>query len=207
MEKTIIIYVHGKGGSAREAEHYRELFPGHAVAGLDYRSATPWEAREEFSEKIEQLSKGYEKKILVANSIGAYFSMNALENTAMAEKVKQAYFISPIVDMEKLIKDMMLWANVTETELQEKQTIETSFGETLSWEYLSYVRENPFVWNVPTAILYGGQDNLTSKETITEFAKTHNADLTIMEAGEHWFHTAEQMEFLDSWIKNSNCRD
>ncbi len=25
--------------------------------------------------------------------------------------------------------------------------------------------------------------------------------LTIMKNGEHWFHTEEQMKFLDSWIK------
>lgn len=25
--------------------------------------------------------------------------------------------------------------------------------------------------------------------------------LTIMKNGEHWFHTEEQMQFLDAWIK------
>lgn len=38
--------------------------------------------------------------------------------------------------MEKLITDMMLWADVTEQELFDKQEIETSFGETLSWKLL-----------------------------------------------------------------------
>jgi pimeloyl-ACP methyl ester carboxylesterase len=102
--------------------------------------------------------------------------------------------------MEKLITDMMLWANVSQQELQEKQTIETEFGETLSWEYLSYVRNNPIHWEVPTDILYGSKDNLTSLETITAFAKKHNAKLTVMEDGEHWFHTKEQMDFLNKWI-------
>jgi len=45
--------------------------------------------------------------------------------------------------MEKLITDMMQWANVSEKELKEKGLIETAFGETLSWEYLSWVRKNP----------------------------------------------------------------
>jgi hypothetical protein len=40
-----------------------------------------------------------------------------------------------------------------------------------------------------------------SIDTITNFAKKHNASLTIMENGEHWFHTEEQMAFLDNWIK------
>jgi len=34
---------------------------------------------------------------------------------------------------------MMIWANVTEQDLYKEKEIETSFGETLSWEYLCYV--------------------------------------------------------------------
>ena len=46
--KTVVIYIHGKGGSAEEAEHYRPLFPDCDVIGFDYKSRTPWEAKEEF---------------------------------------------------------------------------------------------------------------------------------------------------------------
>ncbi|MBB5226648.1 alpha/beta hydrolase [Treponema ruminis] len=80
--------------------------------------------------------------------------------------------------------------------------IPTSFGEDLSWDYLCYVREHPLSWNVPTKILYGSNDNLTSFESMSNFAKKHNARLTVMENGEHWFHTEEQMKFLDEWTLN-----
>ena len=43
--KQIVVYVHGKGGSAEEAEHYSALFPDSEVLGFDYRAQTPWEAR------------------------------------------------------------------------------------------------------------------------------------------------------------------
>ena len=56
---------------------------------------------------------------------------------------------------------------------------------------------------IPTCILYGGNDHLTSQETISEFADRIGATLTVMEAGEHWFHTEEQMKVLDHWISNS----
>lgn len=194
--KNRVLYVHGKGGTAAEADHYKPLFPGHDVVGLDYRAETPWEARSEFPTLFQTLSVGYDRVILIANSIGTYFSMCALP----PEKIQRAYFISPIVDMEKLIRNMMLWANVSEEELREKKTIQTAFGETLSWEYLSYVRNQPFHWAVPTEILYGAQDNLTTLETINDFAKSHGAGLTVMETGEHWFHTPEQMSFLDAWL-------
>lgn len=115
----------------------------------------------------------------------------------------KAFLISPIVNMEKLICDMMLWANVNESELAEKKEIKTDFGETLSWDYLCYVRENQIEWNVPTYMLYGEKDNLTSFETISKFANQMNASLTVTRNGEHWFHTDEQMEFLDNWIRQS----
>ena len=104
--------------------------------------------------------------------------------------------------MEKLIIDMILSENITEEELYKKKEIKTSFGETLSWDYLTFARKNPIEWNIPTYILYGEKDKLTSYETILNFTNKSKANLTIMRDGEHWFHTDEQMEFLNNWIKN-----
>ena len=166
------------------------------MIGFDYKSQNPWEAKDEFSSFFDSRSKGYDSVILIANSIGAYFSMSALAK----KKISEALFISPVVNMEKLITDMMMWSGVTEEELQIKKEIPTEFEETLSWEYLCYVRQHPIEWGIPTHILYGGKDNLTSRETISEFADKIGANLTIMEDGEHWFHTDEQMNFLDKWV-------
>lgn len=195
--KSLVIYIHGKGGNVAEAEHYKPLFPDFDVIGFDYKAETPWDAKNEFAAFLDSAVPGYDQVYLIANSIGAYFSMISLSSS----RITKAYFISPMVDMEKLICDMMMWAGVSEDELCEKKTIATGFGETLSWEYLSYVRNHPIQWNVPTKILYGSKDNLVSLETITKFANKINAPLTVMEGGEHWFHTDEQMEFLDKWIQ------
>ena len=124
-------------------------------------------------------------------------------NTLNDKRIEKAYFISPIVNMEKLIMDMMALSNVTEDELKSNKEIQTDFGETLSWEYLCYVRKHPIKWTAPTHILYGEKDSLTSYETISEFANRVRATLTVMKNGEHWFHTEEQMKFLDNWIINS----
>ena len=200
--KSLVIYIHGKGGNADEANHYKLLFPDFDVIGFDYKSETPWVAKQEFSAYFDSIVANYDEVVLIANSIGAFFSMNALGE----KRIKQALFISPMVNLEKLICNMMMWANVSEDELRKKGEIATNFGETLSWEYLCYVRENPIQWNNPTQILYGSKDNLTSIETMSEFAKKMGAPLTVMDGGEHWFHTDEQMEFLDRWIKQCQNR-
>ena len=197
--KQLVIYVHGKGGTADEVKHYKPLFAESDVIGFDYKSQNPWEAKSEFSQFFDWHSKGYDSVILIANSIGAFLSMHALAE----KKISQAMFISPIVNMEKLICDMMMWSNVTEDELQGKKEIPTAFGETLSWEYLCYVRKHPIKWSIPTCILYGGKDNLTSIDTISEFTNQIGATLTVMGDGEHWFHTDAQMKVLDNWIANS----
>ena len=191
MNKAVL-YVHGKGGDANEAEFYKPIFPACDVIGFDYKANTPWDCKSEFKLKANELKSRHDSIILIANSIGAFFSMNAFDEKDM----EKAYFISPIVDMEKLISDMMAWASVTEEQLKAEKVIQTEIGEALSYEYLCYVREHPIKWNVPTKILYGENDALTSYETMSEFASAHNADLTVMPGGEHWFHTDEQMKFL-----------
>lgn len=201
--KKAVLYIHGKGGSASECEHYKPLFPNEDVSGLDYQTFTPKEAGEEIHSAVMKLKEEYGQISMIANSIGAFFSMNAGIDTM----IEKAYFIFPIVDMEKIITDMMVCDGVTEEELEKRRVIHTSFGEDLSWDYLCYVREHPIRWTVPTEILYGSNDNLTSTETITAFAKEHHAVLTIMENGEHWFHTKQQMDFLDDWIRSCEVND
>ena len=111
--EEIVVYVHGKGGSAQEAEHYKALFPNCEVIGFDYHAQSPWEATEEFSGFFTAVRKRCGKLTLVANSIGAFFSFASLNE----KLVDASYFISPVVDMEQLICNMMRWAGVSEAEL------------------------------------------------------------------------------------------
>lgn len=196
QNRKAVLYVHGKGGSAAEAEFYEGIFPECAVLGFDYKAETPWESMGEFQSEAKRLLSEYDSVILVANSIGAYFSLLALADMP----IEKVYFISPIVNMEKLILDMMQWSSVTEDELQEKGVIATEFDEALSWEYLAWVRSHPVSWHIPTEILYGSEDKLQSVDTIKAFADDIGAGLNIMEQGEHWFHTEEQLQFLQEWL-------
>ena len=133
---------------------------------------------------------------LFACSMGAYFSLLAYPDAPLAG----ALFLSPVVDMEALIRKMMGWAGVSEERLAREGRIPTTFGQTLSWEYLRYVRTHPARrWRTPTAILYGARDHLTDRETVEAFAARNGCRLTVEEAGEHWFHTPEQLAVVDRW--------
>ena len=67
--KNIVIYVHGKGGSAEEAEHYEHLFPKAEVIGFDYQARTPWEAKEEFPQFFTEQRERCDKLTLDRKSV------------------------------------------------------------------------------------------------------------------------------------------
>lgn len=195
--KKAVIYVHGKNGSYLEAEQYKTNCVGFDLIGVDYNEYLPWIVENQIKLVYDEVKIKYDHIFLLANSIGAYFAMLSLQKC----DIERALFISPVLDMEQLILDMMGWANVSEKDLCEKGEIPTNFGETLSWKYLCFVRNNPIIWRIPTRILYGSNDNLTSRETVDRFMEKHNAKLTVMENGEHWFHTDEQLSYLNEWMK------
>jgi alpha-beta hydrolase superfamily lysophospholipase len=133
-----------------------------------------------------------------ACSMGAYFSLLAYNQ----EPLQQCLFLSPVVDMERIIHNMMTWFSVSENRLQEEKEIPTPIGQTLYWDYYCYVKEHPITtWNKPTAILYGSEDNICEFDVVSAFAERFNCDFKVMEHGEHYFHTEEQLQFLRNWLK------
>ena len=146
---------------------------------------------------MEYAKKNYKKINLWACSMGAYFSLLAYKT----EDVGQCIFLSPIVNMKIVIDNMMIWSNVTEKELQALKEIKTNFKETLYWDYYKYVKDNPITnWDKKTYILYGNKDNMQSEDIIKTFSNKFNCTLQILENGEHYFHTKEQLDFYKEWL-------
>ena len=86
MDKAVI-YIHGKGGDAEEALHYKSLFSDCDVIGLDYTAQFPWEAKEEFPLLFNSIYRNYKTVEIIANSIGAYFAINSLIKSANRESI------------------------------------------------------------------------------------------------------------------------
>ncbi len=206
------LFVHGMNGCKEEAAAFAEIAcpKGYQVLAIDLpehgerkekkERINPWTAVPELSAVFSYMKSRWSEISIRANSIGAHFSMLALES----EDICKALFLSPIVDMERLIADMMGWAGVSERELRQQGEIVTDFGQTLSWDYLAWEREHSVShWRCPTAILYAGGDNMTDRQTVEQFSAAHNAELSIMESGEHWFHTPEQLSVLKAWEREN----
>lgn len=205
--RKVYLYVHGKMGSKEEALAFAEQAcpAGYQVLAIDLpehgerkdgpEKLLPWVVIPELQFMYQYAKVHWRQVSLRATSIGAWFSMLALQE----KELRRALFVSPIVDMEALIGKMMQWANVTEEQLKEAGEFPTDFGETLSWQYLCWVREHPFHWHTPTQVLYGEADNMTSREELDRFKSETGAHLTLLADGEHWFHTETQLAVLQEW--------
>lgn len=206
------LFVHGQCGRKEEGLAFAEVacsagyqvlavdLPEHGERQGEKTRLNPWTVVPELKMVSAYMKSQWDEIGVHANSIGAHFSMLAFDDKAL----RRALFVSPIVDMEQLIAGMMRGAGVTKQELQSKGEITTDFGQTLSWEYLSWEQQHPIQsWSCPTAILYGEQDDMTSRETVEQFAAAHGAALSVMKNGEHWFHTPEQLVVLRAWEREN----
>jgi hypothetical protein len=209
---NVYIFVHGKMSQKEEAEGFATIAErkGHQVLSFD------------LPEHGERRSENYECTIqngvndlrlictyalsrwktisLFGNSLGAYFSLTAYQNINFTK----CLFLSPILDMEHLIQNLMDRFNVTEELLKEKQEIPIPIGEKLSWPYYKYVKENPILsWGSPTYILYGSNDDRTERYIVDAFVRKFRCHLEVLQNGEHYFHTKEQVEVVDRWLNRS----
>ena len=205
----VYLFVHGKKSRKEEAEHFAhiEVRKGYQVLSFDLPehgdrldSNYPCTVQNGIHDLclVEDYAKDRWKHMsLFACSLGAYFSLVAYQEISF----ERCLFLSPILDMEHLIQDMMTWFNVSEELLKEKEEIQTPMGETLSWSYYTYVREHPIIkWENPTYILYGTTDNLTERQIVDRFVTKFHCNLEVLENGEHYFHTTEQIGVLNRWL-------
>lgn len=206
----VYVHVHSKMSRKEYAESFAAIaetkgyqtlsfdLPEHGER-TDSKRCDVWDGVSDLRTISDYAFANWERVSLYACSIGAYFSLNAY-NTMPFEK---ALFQSPIVDMEWLVKNMMLWSGVTEAELESKKEIPSPV-DTLRWDYYQYIISHPITqWNIPTAILYGGKDNLQPEESVRAFAEKFGCSLTVSENSEHPFMAQSDAPIVENWL----CRN
>jgi len=208
----LFLFVHGEGGNKEEAKTFADVacligwqvlgidLPGHGERVDTPATFDPWHAVPELRQVMQYAKEGWCQVAVRANSIGSYFSLLAFSG----ESLVQCLLVSPLVDMDRMIGNLMHWAEVTEERLEHEKLIPTNFGQTLSWEYLCYVRSHRIdCWDAPTFILRAKKDELIDEDTVVSFSNRFGCKLTVAEGGEHWFHTPEQLSILCRWEAES----
>ena len=205
----VYLFVHGKCASKEDAEALARIvvpkgyqvlsfdLPEHGERKEEGRLCNVQNGVEDLNTVMDLVRSKWPSVSLFANSLGAYLSLVAFRNFSF----ENCLFSSPILDMQRLIENMMGWFKVTAAELEAQGEIPTPIGEPLSWAYYRYVKAHPVeVWNSPTAILYPELDNLTELAVVEDFKRRFGAQIQIVPASEHYMHTEAELEILDRWM-------
>lgn len=176
----VFLFVHGLHGRKEEAREFAEVAvpKGYQVLGIDLPvERKPWEVLSLLVEVRDYLYQNWKSVSIRANSIGSWHSLIAFQGI----KVERALFVSPLLDMRKFIEE------------------QTSREE----DYYEWVIKNPITqWDALTYILRPENDLVVSEAVGSAFISQHRCQVTIMPDGEHWFHTPEQLAFLEEWEEN-----
>lgn len=202
------LFVHGRCGCKEEGRDFAALaaplgwqvlavdLPEHGARQGGPEPLDPWHAVPELRAAMAYARRRWRHVALRATSIGAWFSMLAFA----AAPPERSLLVSPVLDMAGLIETMLGWAGATVEDLRRRESIPTEFGETLSWRYYQYALAHPTAdWPGRTEILYAGGDSMTPRATAETFAARPGRTLTVIEGGEHWFHTPKQLAVLERW--------
>ena len=206
----VYLVVHGKASCKEDAERFARVaiakgfqtlsfdLPEHGERAAEVRACTVQNGVQDLRAVMDYVRQNWTSVSLFATSLGAYFSLLAYRDIRFG----QCLFASPILDMQRLIENMMRWFDVTPAQLEVQREIPTSIGETLSWDYYNYVKAHPVdLWQNPTAILYPELDNLTEPEVVDEFARRFGAQLQRVPGSEHYMHSDAELAIMEDWMK------
>lgn len=212
-EKSDKVYlcVHGKMSSKESAEGiaiiaeqrgYQTIsfdLPGHGERKNEDKRCDIWNGIQDLTAIGDYVFANWKEVSLYACSLGAYFCLNAYHT----RKIEKCLFQSPILDMEYLIKQMMVWFEISEERLAREKEIDTPI-DTMTWDYYQYVKAHPVLnWNTKTHILFAGRDTLQSLKIVKAFAGRFNCVLTISENSEHPFMSEEDRPIVDQWLQDN----
>lgn len=206
---SVYIFVHGKMSYKESAQEFAEIaakrgyqvlsfdLPEHGERKNNCQRCDIWNGTHDLERIGAYVKENWNEINLYGCSLGAYFSLYAYKNFP----IKKCLFQSPILDMEYLIHQMFLWFDITEEQLHIKGEIPTPI-DILSWKYYSYVKEHPVEkWDMPTAILYGAEDNLQSRDVIDNFVAKFGCELKVSIGSEHSFGKKEDSKIVTKWLE------
>ena len=206
----VYIHVHGKLSRKEYAEPFARIaeerglqtlsfdLPEHGERGGDRTvRCDVWNGVRDLN-RIADYAFAHRRRVsLFACSLGAYFALSALAD----RKLERCLFQSPIVDMRRLVEDMMRRAGVTPDRLRREGEIDTPL-DALRWDWYQHILAHPVeTWPIPTAILYAGRDDLQPEASVRAFAERFGASLTVAEGCGHAFMAPGDGEVVERWLR------
>lgn len=203
--------VHGKMSSKdafaelaaiAETKGYQTLsfdLPQHGERTGEAARCDIWNGIRDLTMVADYVFSRWEEGNLYACSLGAYFSLHTYNRYPF----RKCLFQSPILDMEYLLRQMMLWFDVTEERLEREKEIDTPI-DLLRWDYYQYILAHPTRhWDIPTSILYGGKDDLQTLEIIEGFAEHFGASVQVSPDSAHPFMAPSDGCIVSSWLQKN----
>lgn len=209
--EKVYIHVHGKMSRKEYAEEFAAIaqekgyqtisfdLPRHGERCDSKDRCDIWNGIRDLT-AVGDYAFGHWKEVsLYACSLGAFFSLHAYPERPL----HKCLFQSPIVDMEYLIGQMMLWFDVPEERLFREREVDTPI-DVLSWDYYQYVKAHPVKnWPHPTAILFAGKDDLQSRRVMEAFSDTNGCTLQISEESAHPFMEEADYPVVRRWLQET----
>ncbi len=175
--EKVFLFVHGLHGWKEEALPFAKVAvpKGYHILTVDLTvERKPWEVLLVLNEVRDYMYNNWKSVSIRANSIGSWFSLQAFQS----KKVDQALFVSPILDMKRFIEL-----------LPQRED-----------DYYEWVVNNPIIrWDAPTYILRPKNDQIVDERVNQSFLSSHRCKVQVMDDGEHWFHTLQQLDVLRRW--------
>ncbi|MBP3657625.1 MAG: alpha/beta hydrolase [Clostridia bacterium] len=207
----VYLCVHGKMSCKESVQGLAEIaaakgyqtisfdLPQHGERKNEDRRCDIWNGIRDLTTIGEYVFGRWAEVSLYACSLGAYFSLHAYGD----QPFRRCLFQSPVLDMELLIRRMMLWFGITPERLAAEREIETPI-DLMTWDYYQYVLSHPVqMWRIPTRILYGARDTLQPLGTMQEFADRSGCGLTVAEGSDHPFMEPGDEAIVHRWLEEN----
>jgi len=144
-----------------------------------------------------QLARSQSTEVgLLASSIGAYFSLCDTPTGTF----ERAWLVSPLIDLEYYIRDVMAEYSVTDEQLEAETVIDTPRA-VLEWPYLRFVEEHPARLDIPSWTIRGDQDEVVPLDALSRFVSAPGVELVQIEGGQHFLGQPPHLETVVAWFK------
>lgn len=162
----------------------------------DDKAFTPMDASPEVR-AFARLARSQSTEVsLLANSIGAYFSLC----DTPAGTFERAWMVSPLLDLEYYIRDIMAEYSVTDEQLEAQTVIDTPRG-VLERSYLRFVEEHPARLNAPSWMIRGDQDEMVPLNALSRFVGAPGVELVQVEGGQHFLGQPPHLDTVVAWFE------